>query len=336
MAEKKVKIGKKTYILPDIIELVDEVVEDEIVTFPCHSNRASAIGHDCMRYLVYERTQWQNKQKHSVDLQYIFDEGHDQEKAVKEKLKKTGLELTGAQDFQEYKPYKLTSHVDIFIFDPKYMNRKTGEPLYTFPVEIKSIAPHGWEVIDGVESIRNSKNPWVRRYLGQMTIYLLNTNREIGVIVFKNKSTGRLKVVWMQLDYDYAETLVKKADAINKHVEDETLPDRIPYDGRQCDECSYVHICCPAYERSELELMTDPELEDMIEGRDQLKPYKSKHDALDKEIKARIGKRTKLVVGKFFVAGKEVEKKEYTVKAGKSWKLDIKPLEKVKIKNVKE
>jgi hypothetical protein len=68
---------------------------------------------------------------------------------------------------------------------------------------------------------------------------------------------------------DYAESIVKKAEAINKHVKDGTEPDGIN-DWMICRECDFQHICHPdKTDGDHFDLIA--ELEPLLDRRDELK-----------------------------------------------------------------
>jgi len=49
--------------------IVDRILESKKPQlYPVHSNRASELGHECLRYLVYNRTRWQEKALPSPNL----------------------------------------------------------------------------------------------------------------------------------------------------------------------------------------------------------------------------------------------------------------------------
>ena len=58
-----------------------ELKKSKVRIWPCHVNRASNLGHPCERYLVYSRTAWDKKAPHEWELQVVFDEGNNQERA---------------------------------------------------------------------------------------------------------------------------------------------------------------------------------------------------------------------------------------------------------------
>lgn len=302
-----------------IIEKIMENKKAKIKQWPVRSNRASSLGHECLRYLVLERTRWEEKTLHNVGLQLIFDEGNLHERAVLRDIEDAGYTTVEQQRPFELKEYAITGHIDCKVLFESY----------AAPTEIKSMSPFIFPSIDGVDSLINSRYPWVRRYPAQLTLYLLMDEKPWGLFIFKNKQSGELKEVRIDLDHSLAEKLIKKAKAINEHVSRGTLPDVIPYDDDLCDSCGYVHICLPEMKREAVDLSTDPELEQKLDRREELKPLVSEYNALDKKVKKQIKDQPKILCGPYLITGKIVERKAYVVEAASYWKTNIKRLEEV-------
>lgn len=288
-------------------QIVDKVIEykqREIRQAPVHSNRASQLGHECVRYHVLERTRWSEKSLHDVRLQSIFDLGRDIEDIVLRELREAGFQIHEGQRAFSWDAYKITGSIDgMIIID--------GEAI---PLEIKSASPFAFDSINSVEDIRRHKYPYMRRYLSQVTLYCLLSNKEKAVIVFKNKVTGALKEIWVPLDYELGETLLKRAEAINKHVEDGTLPDPIEYSEILCGECPYQHICLPDHIGKEVEIDTG-ELATMLDRLAELKPAVKEYEEIDEQVKKAVEGREKVLAGGWFVTGKYLEKKSYDIPA---------------------
>ena len=299
-----------------IIEKVNEYVKSQIEQWPVRSNRASDLGHGCLRYLVLNRTRWQEKTLHDTRLQTIFNEGNLHEKAVLRLLEDAGFNIIEQQRAFEWKEYGITGHIDCKIA----LNGKVP------PTEIKSASSFMFDSINNIQDLYNGKYHYLRKYPAQLDLYLLMDEKPEGLFIFKNKQTGALKEIWMPINYDLGEKLLKKAEAINKHVAEATLPDCIPYDEMICGDCGFEHICLPEVKRDALELETDPELEGKIERWFELKPYNKEYDSLDKEIKARFKEQDKVIVGNYLITGKMIQRKGFTVAAGEYWKCNIKPL----------
>ena len=255
---------------------VRETMETDRRVYPCRSNRASSMGHECLRYLVYSRTSWQEKKIPDIGLMYIFGMGNVIEDMALARLKKAGCEVTQQQRDFEDQPHQITGHIDGYVqVDGKH-----------YPLEIKSMSGHIWPGINTVEDMKTSSHRWVRGYPSQLNLYLYLAGKEQGLFYLVNKQTGQGKDIWMTLDYDLAERDVKKAEAINRHLADKTVPDRIPYDPDMCVGCDFEAICLPPAEnRAELLLEQEPDIEAACERRAEIAAGVKEYDCLDKKIK---------------------------------------------------
>ena len=285
-----------------IVEKVLESKQREIRQAPVKSNRASQLGHECLRYHVYERSRWSEKALHGVGLQQVFDLGRDFEEIVLRELREAGFQIHEGQRTFSWDAYNITGSIDgMIIID--------GEAI---PLEIKSASPYAFDSINSVEDIRRHKYPYMRRYLSQVTLYCLLSNKDRAVIVFKNKVSGALKEIWVPLDYELGETLLKRAEAINAHVAAGTVPEPIPYDDMLCGECAYAHICLPDHIGKEVEMDTG-ELATMLDRLDELKSAVKEYEEIDDQVKKAVEGREKVLAGNWFVLGKWMERKSYDI-----------------------
>lgn len=203
--------------------------------FPCHTNRASDIGHPCMRYLVFSRTRWQDKLLPEIDLQIIFNEGNTQEEAVKKTLTEAGFILSQQQRGYVEAPQKLTGHLDTFISHPVHI----PNPI---PAEIKGLSAWNWQSINSLKEMIEHKAYYVRKYPAQLMTYLYMTSEPEGVFILKNKQNGQIKFISVELDLDYMESLLKKAEEVNRLVDAGQTPPGID-DLEICQGCPFRHIC---------------------------------------------------------------------------------------------
>jgi len=283
----------------DIPKMIDEHKRKKIKIYPCNSNRASLLAEECERKLVYYRTSWDKQTLYDVDLQYIFDEGNLQEQAVIRELQEAGINIVEQQRAFVWKEYQITGHIDAKIgLNGKY-----------YPLEIKSMSPNVWNSINEPQDLK--KYPWTRKYIGQLVLYLLMGEAEEGILLLKNKSSGKLKQLVIKLnDYlDLGEELLKKAERINKHVKEGTLPERIN-DFEICSECSFKHICLPEIlNEGGVEIVDNKELEEKLDRLEELKPYYQEYKKLDEEVKKMVEGKENLACGKYLISGKWVERK---------------------------
>ena len=280
-----------------IIERVARYMQSQIKVWPCNTNRASEIGHECERYLVFLRTKGGEKRLHSIDSEYIFREGKDQEKAVLRLLADADIEVFEQQRPFEWKEHQLTGHIDGKVMD--------GEDV--LPLEIKSMAPWIFVKTNTLDDFFNSKYYWVRKYPAQLTMYMLMDAKDRALFLLKNKSTGKLKEVPIELDYNYGESLVQKAERVNQCIADKIIPEPIQW-GDVCSKCDFNHICVQSVLREELQFVVDPDAEDKIDGWFELKDWSDKWKELDEWRREHFRGVERVVVGPYLITGKAMAK----------------------------
>ena len=112
-----------------------------------------------------------------------------------------------------------------------------------------------------------------------------------------------MKEIEVNLDYDLGETLLKKAETINRHVDDNTLPDPIEWDDNICMECGYLHVCNPVRITKELEVVDDDELNELLIKRESLQQYAKEFEEVDGILKEKLEGKDKLIVGDYYITG---------------------------------
>ena len=70
--------------IPDLREKILQALEKERTIYPVHANRASEIGHPCLKYLVLLRTKWDQLPLPSVKRLMIFRHGRIYEEVAKQ------------------------------------------------------------------------------------------------------------------------------------------------------------------------------------------------------------------------------------------------------------
>ena len=293
------------------IEKIMEYKQAHIDQWPVVSNRASECGHPCVRYLVYNRTRSNEKSLPSAGLILVFNLGNDIEERVLKDLKEAGVFIKEQQRAFEWKEYQITGSIDAKIIDD-------GKVI---PLEIKSCSPFVFDKINSVEDMKKSKYVYMRKYPTQLNLYLLMAEQERGLFIFKQKVNGAMKEIWMDLDYDLGEQTLKKIEQVNAHVLAGTLPE--PIDDDICDDCNFQHICVPDRTRKEIVLADDPELEDKIDQWFTLKEVMKTYNELDKEIKEKVKGQENVLLGQFYITGKTVQRKGFTVKDSEYWQSKI-------------
>ena len=299
--------------LPDLIKPVIDVKQKKVKLFPCYVNRASGLGYavpeleGCLRRGVYERTCWEKKEKVDVRVQFIFDEGHNQEEQVLKDFLEAGVHIIEQQVAFQWKEYQISGHLDgVVLVD--------GKPV---PVEIKSMHPNIYEGVRSFDDFK--KKPWTRAYMCQIMLYMLFKDMDHGIFILKNKSSGMLKQINVGLDYELAEACIKAAEKINRHIVDETLPDRIK-DREVCRDCPFKLTCHPDVDfGAPIKIADDPEFEARVnryfELRQDYLEYNKVYDVIKTRAKASVtDKELNLVVGRHHLTGKTDVKGTFRLK----------------------
>jgi hypothetical protein len=121
-------------------------------------------------------------------------------------------------DANMHRQYQITGHIDGVIqteINKQWVNLAV--------CDIKTCSPHVFDSMNSFEDLE--KYPWTKKYRGQLYIYMLGMNIDKGCLIFCNKQNlYQMKTIWFELDYGYAEGLLCRAENINLHVKNETLP----------------------------------------------------------------------------------------------------------------
>jgi len=299
------------------VEKIIKSKEKKITIYPVHTNRASDLGNPCIRYHVLNRTRWQEKKPHDVNLQMIFDMGNEIEQIVLRELADAQIKVVEQQRAFFWPEYQITGHVDGLIL---------GDDSKTYPFDVKSSSPYVFDSINTIDDLKRGRYPYLRKYPVQLNLYLLMGNAEKGLFLFKNKVTGQYKEIWMSIDYDLGEETLQRAEAINAHVLAGTLPESFDCED---DRCPFEHICLPDRIGKEVEIVDSDELVELLQRFYTLKESASEYEKINKQISKIVEGREKILAGNYFITGKWIERKGFTVNDSKYWKKTIKEIDNI-------
>ena len=291
---------------------------DKITVYPCNNLRASNLGHPCERYLYLLIKHWDEQKPHDVGLQNIFDLGNTLEEHTIKNIQEAGFEIvtpTVRSWKIDVKGGIITGREDIRIKD------ENGELL---PVEIKGISPFEFDKLNSVDDFLKSKRAYIQGYPAQLFIYMLKFGKELGYFALTNKLTGETKFIEVPLDYDYGEKMLSKAERIYSALAAETPPDACD-DVSLCENCSLAHICGQV-KRKPTDVDLDEELDDLINKKQELAAAKKEYEEIDKQIKAKVGEREKVITGEYLIERKSFVKKAFTVPESTQYRITIKRL----------
>lgn len=290
-----------------IVERVRFRQAQKVKVYPQKVNRASDVGHDCLRYLVWSRTRWQEKEPPTPELQSIFDLGNLYERYVITLLGDAGIEMIEQQRSYSLDSYQITGHIDgKIIIDGQ-----------AYPCDIKSSAGHIFNSIRNIDDLRNSAHHWLRKYPYQLNLYMGMGGYDTGFFLFVSKQTGMLKEIWMSFSQELYDETLEKAAAINILVANKETPPPIEYDEHVCKGCAFFVHCLPDIRRDALEFQESQEMIDLLNRRAELKVKADAFESIDRKIKEKIGKEPgqKVSIGDWLISTKEVTRKAYEVNA---------------------
>lgn len=291
---------------------------DKITVYPCNNLRASNLGHPCERYLFLLIKHWDEQKPHDVGLQNIFDLGNTLEEHTINNIKEAGFEIvtpTVRSWKVDVKGGIITGREDIRLKD------ENGELI---PVEIKGLSPFEWDKLNCVDDFLKSKRAYIQGYPAQLYIYMLKFGKEHGFFALTNKLTGETKFIDVPFDYDYGEKLLSKAERVYAALNADITPEACD-DISICENCSLSHIC-GLQRRIPADIDIDDELDALINRKQELAEAKKEYEDIDKQIKAKVGEREKVITGQYVIERKSFVKRAFEVPESVQYRIQIKRL----------
>ncbi len=261
----------------EILEKRQSFLEAKIKRYPQDILRASNV-HECDRFLVYSLLNWKDKELHNSGLQAIFDAGNSEENKVVKDLMDLGYVFCHQQ-----MPFELKTR-DGEVYCRGHIDGKIIYNEVAVPCEIKSMNMNTFGALNSIEDFK--KKPLHRKYLRQMQLYLYGNNEEAGLFILSDLQ-GHYKVFTVELDYNEVEAILTKLEKAWNNAKNAIYPDPMDYDDKICGWCPYKHLCPNVTKFAGAELVEDADLEKMLNRRDELKPYYTEYDKVDKSIKRR-------------------------------------------------
>jgi len=261
-------------------------LEQKCRVFPPRSNRASEIAHPCTRYLVLDRTRGDEARPPSPELQAIFELGKLIERAtVSELIRELGIEWVWAQRPFNDDELQVGGMLDGGV-ELGHREVLPGEIKSTQGTIFDSIRPG----IEGLHDMLNNRNWMVRKWVGQMIMYLHLTGERAGLMVIRDKWFWRIRVVPViaELVQPEMKRLVEKAKTVNQHIADGTVPGRIDYKEAVCGRCKLKMVCMPDLQGEGLDVVADEKLVELMHERDELENQFRRFKEVDEAVKAAI------------------------------------------------
>ena len=298
-----------------ISDKIKETKAQKRYVSPIHANRASEIGHPCLRYLVHLRLDWLKAELPSIQKQTLFDDAKYHEEAVIDTLKEAGIIVLQRQRPFWSEKLQLIGHIDgIILCNDQEL-----------PLEIKAINPQDWHQIDKIEDMIECSKVWIRKWPYQMMSYLGLSGQKEGVFVLKNKLTGEIKDFPVFFKEKLWNKIIAICNAVNNCVSARSYPEpaEVEYD-KVCRYCPFLTLCVPeALREKGVEIWENSDIEELLNKRERLLPLKKEFDEIEKALKKALEGVDNVIIGSYLIKGKWIERKEYHVPAGRYWKREI-------------
>jgi len=302
---------------------VDSTLAKDIRSYARHTNWAGDLGFECDTYQTLCRLHPELKPLPPLGLIKVFRTGTQWETPNVQLIQNSGIKIVEqARPFQ-WKEKQVSGRIDA-----KIGVSINGDNLI-IPLEHKACSDNSFRAIYDHKvndiPLTKSKYHWLRKYPGQLTSYEIMDGSEYGMWFYFNKLSGDYFFWLLPLDFEYGESLIQRAERCNENVEKNHIP-KSEYQ-ELCAKCDFAKTYCfPDQDYGPgFELLKDGEVEVKLIRRHELKPLAKEYEEIDKELKG-IFKGRSAVVGDFIIESKEVERKEYTVKASTYWKTSIEKL----------
>lgn len=283
-----------------------------IKTFQAMSNNVSAIGHPCVRYLVYKRTRGDDATPISPDTQALFDEGVTQEAVTIRKIQDLGYRYERGQESFGFKDLEIRGKMEGVV-----LKVAGGKVVGKWAAEIKKVNGYAWDSLNVWRDLYNSV--WHYRWLVQLQLAILHVASkegfdDSGVLFVKNTEKNLVKPIAVPMVQEIIDETFAKARKVNEHMRAGTEPDRCDYTLGICKYCEFSSLCCPDEQFLSGENITSQEFIDKLRRREQLYEDSKEYDRLDKDIKESLRGKAYAIAGPFRISGKE---------SGRGWKVEI-------------
>ena len=213
----------------DIQTRLDYFIELKRQVQPYHTNRASEIGHPCIRYLYYCRVYWHKRTQNSKSAQSVYLENIEQESSIIRLLLGLGFRI-----YDQGRSYSLSE----FTIKGKICGIISNNE-FEKGIEIKCIDKTYFNEIGN--GLSKSDEMWKHKLEIQVNLYMAMTHRSDWLVILKNKNALELKFIEFNFDIDVYNKTIEKAMAINEAIKAVKLPDsnvRL-----YCELCPFKDIC---------------------------------------------------------------------------------------------
>ena len=257
------------------------------------------------------RAAWDKAKPTDDGLQGIFETGNILEPVIERIVSEVGLAATpqwrivGTQTSTNdalLKKYQISGTIDGFL----QVKDERGQWITLGVIDIKTMSANVFRQIDGYDDL--TRYPWTSRYRGQVMMYALANGVDRCYLLLVNKQNlFDMKLIGFNLDMDYCEGLLKKAESINQAIEANEPPQKIN-DPSLCPSCAWYAYCAPELTLpGNLMVIDNAALEETLERLDDLKEISKELSELERDRDKMLVKGQDVACGRFVITWKEIE-----------------------------
>lgn len=260
----------------------------------------------CERRMVFEMTAPTEQAPVPTDTLARFRRGNDRERDLLADLVRIGREVADPPFHIENQQagFHVPGRAGVDAIHGKidgklrFEGQKVGAPL-----EVKAWASTTVERIEVFEDVFES--PWTRSGGYQLLSYLYGHDVEYGYLLLDRSGIPRLLLVELTSDnYARMEEFLARAERAIAHAVAGTLPDYIT-DAAECKRCPFYGTACqPPIGSDVQQVLTDPEVEALLERWWALREPGKQWAHLDEQVKKRLRGIESAVAGHFAISGK--------------------------------
>jgi hypothetical protein len=266
----------------------------------------------CDRKMVLQMTQGDKVIPFPTEVLAKFHRGQDRERNMIVDLTRVGqfadpkFSVVGQQERFELRDHKgrvaIVGKVDL------RLDYGHGRP--SIPVECKDWHSTLTDRITCFEDLFD--NPWTRKGGYQLLCYLYGAEEERGLLLLPRPGLPKLIPVELYASLGRVEEFLQKAELALDHKETGTLPNYI-LDAGECKRCPFYGKACnpPLLSGEGAQVITDPEVELMLERREELGEAAKEYGKIDSVIKKRFYGIETGIAGKFLLQGAKGKKTYY-------------------------
>jgi hypothetical protein len=268
-----------------------------------HPHVYASAWRPCVRRMVYDMTDAEKLPPWPVEVLAKFRRGDDRERDLLIDLARVGrdaeppFEVVGQQVRFELLDRRgrvaIVGKVDAQI-------KING---WLAPLEVKAWSPF---LVDRIERFADLfDNKWTIAGAYQLLSYLWGANEPYGFLLLDRSGLPLLLPVELDAHLDRMEDFLTRAETAIDHQRAGTLPDYLVGDAAECQRCPYYgSVCNPPIEHVGATLVTDPDLEAMLDRHHALTAAGREYNDLDRSIKERLRGVERGIVGSFLVEGR--------------------------------